>query len=241
MQRKGTAAYAAEFVGTFMLVLFICLVLDVLGGVSKGQIAYTALIIVGSVHIFVLAMLVASLGDVSGAHFNPAVTIGLLTRRKIAPPDAVVYIVVQLLGGIAAAYLAKALLTNEADLVSNGATKLSTSLIEGKGLSGAAFEAIGTFALTWAVMGTAVHPKGSGVAAPLYIGGALGLAVMAIAPVTGAGFNPARWLGPALSEGEWTDAWAFIVGPVVGAVLAAGIYAFIHPEGDAPEVKLGAS
>jgi aquaporin NIP len=73
----------------------------------------------------------------------------------------------------------------------------------------------------WAVMAVAVNPRGEKHFAGLVIGGALGLAVMVFGPATGAGLNPARWLGPALVSGSYSDFWIFILGPVAGALAAA--------------------
>ena len=73
----------------------------------------------------------------------------------------------------------------------------------------------------WAIMGTAVNPRGERAWAGMVIGMALGLGVMTLGPLSGAGFNPARWFGPAVVSGEYANFWIYIVGPVVGAVLAA--------------------
>jgi aquaporin NIP len=70
-------------------------------------------------------------------------------------------------------------------------------------------------------MAVAVNPRGEKQFAGLVIGGALGLAVMVVGPATGAGLNPARWLGPALASGHYSDFWIYLVGPLVGALLAA--------------------
>jgi glycerol uptake facilitator-like aquaporin len=88
-------------------------------------------------------------------------------------------------------------------------------------------EFIGTFCLMWAIMGTAVNPRGAKEWAPLVIGATLGLAVMVIGPLTGAGFNPARSLGPAIVSGKFTDFWVYVVGPLLGALAAAFGYALL--------------
>jgi glycerol uptake facilitator-like aquaporin len=76
----------------------------------------------------------------------------------------------------------------------------------------------------WAIMGTAVNPRGERAWAGLVIGIALGLGVMTLAPLSGAGFNPARWLGPAIVSGQFADAWVYVVGPLLGALGAAQGY-----------------
>jgi len=221
-EERGVAAYAAEFVGTFLLVLFICLILTVaaaLQGPDFVGFGAADFVLIGLLHFLVLAMLIYTLGGTSGAHFNPAVTATLAAQRKITPIDSVIYVLLQLSGAVAGALVCKALLTDEVGAVDNGATAVNDALITNFG--GFVFEVIGTFVLMWAIMGVAVNPRGHAEWAGLVIGGTLGFAVMTIGPLTGAGFNPARWFGPALVDGQWEQAWLYILGPIVGA-LAAG-------------------
>jgi MIP family channel proteins len=213
----------AEFLGTLLLVFFIGMVLAVQ---SKAGLGYTEFAVIGLVHVFVLATLVYVYGGTSGAHFNPAVTVALAALRKIRPADALIYILVQLSGAIAAALLVKALLLDQGDATHYGATLLNDKFID-KALAGLLAEAMGTFALMTAIMGTAVNPRGERAWAGWIIGGILGAAVMIIGPLTGAGFNPARSFGPALVSGEWGDFWIYVVGPVLGALAAAFSYKLI--------------
>ena len=235
----GAAAYAAEFIGTFSLVFFVVAVLSVYSGSGLGYQDFT---VIGLVHVFILFLMITALGGASGAHFNPAVTIALLVGRKIRPNDAVVYIVVQMLGALAGTFLAKLLLDNEGDAINYGALAVSDAaaapaaapgqpapaagpdFLGGSVLGGRAVEALGTFFLMWAIMATAVNPRGNKHWAPLVIGATLGLCVMVMGPLTGAGFNPARWFGPAVAGGEFGDFWVFILGPIIGAVLAYMAY-----------------
>jgi len=238
----GPAAYLAELIGTFGLVFFVAAVVSVYSGDGLGYADFT---VIGLVHTFVLMLLITSLGGASGAHFNPAVTIALLVGRKIRPPDALIYIVVQLIGGLLGAMLAKLLLENEGSGVNYGALAISDAaatpaaapgvppaatgpdFLGGSVLGGLAVEAIGTFFLMWAIMATAVNPRGNRNWAPFVIGSTLGFCVMVLAPLTGAGFNPARWFGPAIAGGETGDFWVFILGPVIGALLAYMAYTAI--------------
>ena len=114
------------------------------------------------------------------------------------------------------------------DVVNYGTPAVSNLFLNG----GSAFlaliaEALGAFLLTWAVMGTAVNPSAPKGVAGFAIGGALGVGVLIFGPATGASFNPARWFGPALVSGHWTDAWLYILGPIVGAVAAALLYRLV--------------
>jgi MIP family channel proteins len=237
---RGLDAYVAEFIGTMLLVFFVCTVVVMN---SASGIGVTDWAVIGLVHFLLLAVLVHTLGGASGAHFNPAVTVTLAALRKISPPNAVIYVVLQIAGGLAAVLLIKLLISNEADPANYGAPALSDRFIEEKALSGFLIEAMGTFVLMWAIMGTAVNPRGARDWAGLAIGGALGFAVMTLGPLTGAGLNPARSLAPAIvgeafnGFGNWFV--AFTLGPLVGALLAGTIYtAFIlAPQGRGGGVK----
>ena len=128
IEERGVPAYAAEFAGTFLLVFFICLVLTVtaaLQGASFAGFGASDFVLIGLVHFLVLAMLVYTLGGASGAHFNPAVTATLAALRKITPVDAVIYVLLQLSGGVAAALLCRAILSDEVGTVNNGATAVN--------------------------------------------------------------------------------------------------------------------
>jgi MIP family channel proteins len=218
MERRTNPAYLAELVGTFMLVLFIALAVTVYAGGGGSP----DLVAIGLVHAFGLMMLIATLGGTSGAHFNPAVSIALCAIRKIAPVDAAIYIVMQFAGGVLAVLVAKALIQSGAgDAVNFGAVGVSTDLLDGSGAAAFLAESIGTFALMWAIMGAAVNPTSDKAWAPFVIGGTLGTAVMLIAPMTGAGFNPARAFGPALVSGEFGSAGTFLLAYIVAPVLAA--------------------
>lgn len=227
MEKRGTHAYVAEFVGTLLLVLFITLVVSL---TTKAALGYTDYAVVGLVHAFLLMMLIASLGSASGAHFNPAVTVTLFVLRKIRGADAAIYIVLQLLGGIAGAFITKAVLVDEGRQAQYGAGAVSQFLSGSTG-AGFAMEAIGTFVLMWAIMGVAVNVKAHKSWAPWVIGATLGFAVMCIGPLTGAGLNPARALGPALAGdffggfGRWFVIYA--LGPIVGALIAGLVYQYL--------------
>jgi MIP family channel proteins len=215
---RGVEAYAAEGVGTFLLVFFICAVISV-GNAGVLQLDIAGL---GMLHALILGVLVYALGASSGAHFNPAITTAMLAIRQIRARDAAGYIVFQLVGGAIAGLLVLLLFHHAGASVHYGATAINASVVpHGSPWLGLIDEAIGTFILMWAVMAVAVNPRGQKNFAGLVIGGALGLAVMVFGPATGAGLNPARWLGPALASGSYSDFWIFIVGPVVGALLAA--------------------
>jgi len=236
VQDRGPAAYLAEFIGTLALVFFVTMAVSLYvtapTPAAPGALPVQPFIdfsVIGLVHVFVLFMLIQTLALVSGAHFNPAVTIAMTALRQIKPPDAAIYIVAQLAGAVAAALLTKLLLNEfqNAEDVFYGATLVGDKL-NGEILLGLLCEAIGTFFLVWAIIGVAVNPRGSREWAALVIGGTLGLAVFVFGPLTGAGLNPARSFGPALVSGEFGGAddflLVYVLGPAIGALLAALAY-----------------
>jgi MIP family channel proteins len=237
-------AYAAELIGTFGLVLFIVLVLTVSAPPPLG-IGGPDFAVVGLVHAFALLLLIAALGGACGAHFNPAVTVGMLSTRRIGLADACGYIVMQVAGGVLAALLVKALMNGSGSAAHFGAPKVvSGRFLDGSAVKGLVAEAVGAFFLMWAIMGTVVNPRGDRSWGAFVIGATLGLAVMCIAPLTGAGLNPARAFGPALlggfgPAGDWL--LAFVVGPVAGAVLAAQLYTVLVLAPRAADVETGSA
>jgi glycerol uptake facilitator len=242
MEQRGPAAYIAEFIGTFTLVFLVTLVVILF--VTPGGGGGSDYAVVGLVHAFVLFMIVMTLGSVSGAHVNPAVTVGLAVLRKIRVNDAVVYILLQLSGAVAGALVAKFILSDQiadgtatpgAASAEMGTPQLNDTLLGGVA-QGAVLEGIGTFFLVWAVAAVAVNPRAARDWAGLVIGTTLGLIVFVGAPLTGGSFNPARWFGPALVAGQWDDAWLYIIGPVVGGALGAITYWYLFVEG-----RLGAT
>jgi MIP family channel proteins len=218
VEARTSAAYAAEGVGTFLLVFFICAVVSV-GNADTLQLDIAGL---GLLHALILMVLVYALGATSGAHLNPAVTIGLVAIHGIRARDAGRYIACQLAGGVLAGLLVLALFHGVGAGVNYGATAISSKVVpHGSPWLGVIDEALGTFLLMWAVMAVAINPRGEAHVAGVAVGGALGLAVMVFGPATGAGLNPARWLGPALASGTYGDFWIYLVGPVFGAIAAA--------------------
>ena len=235
MQDRGLAAYIGELLGTLLLVFFITSVVTLY--VATGQNAQfgSDFAVVGLTHFLVLFGLIISIGVASGGHFNPAVTAAFIAIRRIDPIDGLVYMLAQLSGGVLGALLTKAFLLDEGRASDYGTPKVTALL--GGAFQGAMIEGIGAFVLVLVVLSTALNPEVRRWAA-LAIGGALGFLVMVFGPLTGGSFNPARWFGPALVSNHFTDAWAYIVGPIVGGLLAALVYKFIIEPSSGPVQEL---
>jgi glycerol uptake facilitator protein len=229
VQDRGPAAYIAEFIGTLLLVFFItaAVSLYVSSPSPQNPNPFIDFSVIGLVHVFVLFGLIQTLAVLSGAHFNPAITAAMAALRQINLVDSAIYVVVQFAGGVAGALLTKALLLDEGNGVNYGAVSVS-SRIDGAILPGMVVEALGTFFLVWVIFGVAVNPRATKEWAALAIGAALGMGVMVLAPLTGAGFNPARAFGPAIVSGEFGGADTFllvyVLAPVVGALVAGFAY-----------------
>jgi aquaporin TIP len=216
--RRGVA----EFIGTFTLIF-----------VGAGSIMAAAgihdptLIGIAVAHGLAIAVMVSAVGHISGGHFNPAVTFGMLVTRRIEPMLGVVYWAAQFGGAVIAALLLDWIFPTVAvDGTKLGAPLLNASISSGAGV---ATEAILTFFLVWVIFATAVDPRGTFKAiAGLAIGFTITLDVLMGSPLTGAAMNPARAFGPELVHGEWSNAWIWYVGPVLGGAAAAVLYEWLY-------------
>jgi aquaporin Z len=224
LERDYLRRGVAEFVGTFALIF-----------VAAGGAAYarspTDLALANGL---VIAVMVSAVGFISGGHFNPAVTLGFLVTRRIAPVLAVFYWVVQFGGAALAALVLKWVLPTAAQ----NAGLLGVPQI-GSGIgSGAAvvIEAVLTFFLVWVVFATAVDPRGAfAQISGLAIGFTIAFDVVMAYGLTGAAMNPARAFGPQLAGDHWKNWWVWYVGPFAGGVIAASVYELLYLRPARPE------
>lgn len=224
--------YLAEMVGTFVLVF---------GGVGSAVLAGEFIGALGVSLAFGLALLAMAyaIGPISGCHINPAVTLGMLVSRKIDPKHAGFYMVAQVAGAIVAAaaiYLVANDIPGGYDLGEGGlgANGYDDHSPNGFGLTAALLvEVILTAFLVLTVLGTTAKRAPVGFAG-LAIGLVLTLIHLVSIPVTNTSVNPARSIGPAIFVGDWalSQLWVFIVAPLVGAVLAAGLWMALESPDD---------
>ena len=215
MENTGKAV-VAEFVATFALIFIGA------GSVIANANGSLDLTGVALAHGLVLAIMVSVTGHLSGGIVNPAVAIGLWVTGKLSTVRTGAYIVAELLGAVAGAFLLKFLIPAASFHPGGGGAALRPGLPTGKGIL---IEAVATFFLVFVVFGTAVDDRGPwNKTAGLTIGLVIAFDIMAFGPWTGAAMNPARWFGPALATGEWANWWVWIVGPVAGAIVAAVLY-----------------
>lgn len=208
----------AEFLGTFALI-FIGAGSIVTAVHSGGD----GLVAIALAHGFVLFIMISILGHISGGLFNPAISIALWVTGKLTSTKTVVFIISQVLGGIAGAYLLKFLIPAEMFKAAGGGVP---AVMDGLALGKAVLiEAVATFFLVLAVFGTAIDDRGPwGKTAGLTIGLTIAFDILAFGPFTGAAMNPARWLGPALANGDLTNWYVWIAGPLSGGIIAAVLY-----------------
>jgi aquaporin NIP len=207
----------AEGLATFALVFAGCgaIVLDSERGGSLGATGIAA-----AFGLVIMAMIYAT-GHLSGAHLNPAVSVAFGASRHFPWREAAAYIPAQLAGAVAGAALLRIVWHGTpADL---GATVPSV----GSG-SALVYEAVMTGFLMFVIMAVATDTRAIGAAAAIAIGGTVALDSLFGGGVTGASMNPARSFGPALVAGEWQQFWIYVVGPVVGALAAAGAYELVR-------------
>src|SRR5262249_53843216 len=161
----------------------------------------------------VMAMILF-MGKVSGAHFNPVVSIAFALRRDFPWKRVPGYVIAQLLGAVAAALFLRITLGNVGDL---GITEPGPGIGAGTAL---AFEAVLTLGLLSTILGCASGAQNIGVLGAIAVGAYIALAGLWSAPISGASMNPTRSLGPVIVSGHWERWWIYVAGPFIGGVLA---------------------
>lgn len=220
----------AEFIGTMVLVIFGCgsavAANTLLGGVNVGiPLAFSTLLIAFAFGLTIVAM-AYSIGNVSGCHINPAVSLSMLISGRMSGKDFIGYIIAQFLGGIAGAGILVALFGSNQALGQNGFGAASALGIDM--WQALLIEVILTFVFVIAILGVTSKVENNAVVG-LVIGLTLTLVHILGIPFTGTSVNPARSFGPALLAGgeALSQVWVFIAAPLIGAALAAVVYKLI--------------
>ena len=220
--------YFAELVGTFVLVF---------GGVGSAVLAGTHIGYMGVAFAFGLSLLamVYTIGPISGCHINPAVTFGVFLTKKINGKDASMYVIAQIIGAVLAAGLIL--------FIARGIPGGYDASVSGLGANGYGMHSPGLYNLQAAFLAEVILTAflvltvlgSTDIKAPVgFAGLAIGLVLTLIhlvgIPITNTSVNPARSIGPAVFVGGWAiqQLWLFIVAPLIGAAIAAGIYAVIR-------------
>ncbi len=203
-----------EFVGVFALLFMGIGSIIVTGGSDIVAIALA--------HGLAIGLLVMAAGHISGGYFNPAVTIAMMVTGRIEGSTGGLYIVAQLMGGVAGTLAILATFPEAMrDAVSLGVPAVGGGFSETNALVA---EIVTTFFLIFVIFGVAVDQRSAKGVGGLVIGLTITMDILAIGSVSGGAMNPARWFGPALVGGHWDDFWIWIIGPIVGAVAAAFLF-----------------
>lgn len=186
---------------------------------SHGQITHVG---VGLVFGLIITVMIYAFGHISGAHFNPAVTLAFVLARHFPLRRLIGYWIAQLVGALTAAGCLRLLFGN--------VEHLGTTLPAGSGGVWQAFglEVLLTFFLMIVIMAMATDTRAVGRAAALAIGATVGLEALFAGPISGASMNPARSLAPALMSWTWSAQWVYILAPMLGAVVGAYVYQWLR-------------
>jgi MIP family channel proteins len=208
----------AEAVGTFSLV-FAGTGAVVIDSVTGGGVTHVG---VGLTFGLIVMAMIYTVGHISGAHINPAVTLAFAVTRHFPRRLVPLYLAAQLFGAAVASLMLRGMFGNVASL---GATLPRAGIRQSLLL-----EFVLTFVLMFVIMAVATDVRAVGQAAALAIGGTVGLEALFAGPISGASMNPARSLAPALVSWTWTAQWIYVAGPIAGAICGALIYVLIREE-----------
>lgn len=216
IQIEKMPKYLAEMIGTFCLVFGGCgaMIVDQL---TAGRVSHLGVSLVFG--LVVLAM-VYSVGHISGAHLNPAVTLGFYSAKRLEGREVPFYILFQIAGALLASLSLRAIF--------GAGTQLGLTVPSGSWGQSFILEGILTFMLMFVVMGVATDHRAKGMMAGVAIGATICLEAVLAGPISGASMNPARSLGPALASGVFHHQWLYWVAPIGGSLLGASAYKLVQ-------------
>ncbi|XP_008790053.1 aquaporin NIP1-1-like [Phoenix dactylifera] len=206
----------AEVFSTYFVIFAGCGSVTV--NLSKGSVTFPGVCIVWGLVVMVM---VYSVGHISGAHFNPAVTIAFATCRRFPWKQVPVYVSAQLLGAILASGTLRLLFGGKRELFAG-------TIPTGSDVQSLVLEFIISFLLMFVISGVATDNRAIGELAGIAVGATVLLNVLIAGPISGASMNPARSLGPAIVGNRYRGIWLYIVGPICGAVAGAWAYNLIR-------------
>jgi aquaporin Z len=219
LSREHGKKYVAEALGTF------CLVFSGTGAIVINDVSGGAVTHVGVALTFglVVMSMIYAIGDVSGAHMNPAVTLGFWLARRFPGPAVIPYVASQVLGALLASGLMRAMFLSHATL---GATKPA-----GPALQSFVLEVVLTAMLMFVILAVSSGAKEKGLMAGIAVGGVIALEALFAGPICGASMNPVRSLAPAVISGNLAELWIYLLAPPVGAAIGVGCCRAVHPPG----------
>lgn len=225
--------FAAEFVGTFVLVSGGCAAAAVDYRTDGGLGGHVGVAIAWGL---IVAMVIFAIGHLSGAHINPAVTLGFASGRHFPASEVLPYWVAQVAGAITGALAV-------AGLFGTGSGLSLTQPMEVADLGALGIEVVITAILMLVVMAVATDTRAQGALAAVALGITVAVIGLVMGLVEGASMNPARSIGPAVATGDFAALWVYLIGPAIGALVGVAIYAYLrghpHPEGAHPDAEAG--
>lgn len=204
----------AEFISTFCLVLIGCGAMAV--DSRTGALTHVG---VATTWGLVVMVMIYAVGSISGAHMNPAVTLAFAMWRRLPIGDAAGYIPAQCAGALCAALAIRSVLGLDSSMLGATSVQLDLSLLAGVGI-----EAMMTAILMFVVMGVSTGAMEESITAGLAVGATIAIEAFVAGPLTKASMNPARSFGPAVASGDVSELWIYIIGPISGALVGAGLY-----------------
>jgi aquaporin Z len=207
--------YAAELLGTFMLV-FCGTGAVVIDQQTGSSISHAGVAITWGLTVMCL---IYSLGNISGCHINPAVSIAFTLAGRFKPRLLPGYIISQLAGGLLASFTLKYLFP--------ASVMLGATMPAGPEMQSFILESLLTFFLMFVIFSVAHGSKEQGQFAGIAIGAVVGLEAMFAGPICGASMNPARSIAPAIASGHWEHLWLYIAAPIAGAALAVPVWKYV--------------
>lgn len=215
--------YISEFIGTFVLVFIGCGAI-VISHVYPGTITHGGISLAFG---FAVMLMIYAVGNVSGAHFNPAVTIGFFMVKKFDKKEILPYIISQTLGGLTAMILIKLLFN---PTLVYGVTTPSVAVWQAFVL-----ETVFTFILMVVILNVSTGYKEKGIMAGVAVGATVAVLALVGGPLTGASMNPARSIAPAVVSLNFTALWLYILAPIVGVILASPMCKLMQGENCCPD------
>ncbi|KAM3192200.1 hypothetical protein ACQJBY_069429 [Aegilops geniculata] len=210
----------AELFSTFFL-LFAGMGAIVVNGEKQGAVTFPGITVVWGMAVMVM---VYTVGHISGAHMNPAVTVGFAIAHRFPWRRVPAYMAVQMVAALIASFLLRLMFHGKQEFA-------PVTLPTGSNLQSLVMEFITTFYLVFVIMAVATDDRASGQMAGLAVGATIMLNALFSGPVTGASMNPARSIGPALVSGKFKSLWVYILGPFAGGAAGAWAYGLVRHTG----------
>lgn len=215
----------AEFVGTFVLV-FAGTGAIIINDVSGGAVTHVG---IGLTFGLVVMAMIYAVGDISGAHLNPAVTLGFWLSGRFKWAFVAPYIVTQLAGALAASAILRGLFPTH--------PTLGMTLPAGSPMQSFVLEVILTFILMFVILNVSTGAKEKGITAAIAVGAVIAFEALFAGPICGASMNPARSIGPAVVSLKFTSLWVYLAAPVIGAFLAVFSCRCVHDKTCCPNLS----